>query len=225
MDRQRQPLFRLLGFPVFIPLTAWLGIALVAYLNAPAFKGYGGSLSTLAYAVGLYLTVLVHELAHAIVARRTGHHVIAITLGVLGGATLYDAEAHPNPKHELRVALAGPLSSIALGLLLQVAAPGDSSAVGVVASALGFMNVLLGVLNLLPASPLDGGHVCEAVVWRLSGSRRLGMRVTAVLGWLIGAVLVAVGMAPTAGGVILLFFGILFMFDASLQWRLSARFR
>lgn len=225
MDHQRKPLFQLLGFPVYVPLTAWLGIALVAYANAPAFVGYGGSASTLAYAMGLYVTVLVHELAHAIVARRTGHQVVAITLGVLGGATLYNAEAHPNPKHELRVALAGPLSSIGLGMLLQVAAPGDASPVSVVVSALGFMNVLLGVLNLLPAAPLDGGHVCEAVVWRLTRSRRLGMRVTAVLGWLIGAVLMALGLAPTAGGVLLLFFGVMFMLDASVQWRLSAQFR
>ena len=220
-----RPLFTVLGFPVYAPLTAWLGIALIAYLNAPAFEEYGGIPSTLAFAVGLYATVLVHELAHAITARATGHQVLAITLGVLGGATLYDAEVRPNPKHQFRVALAGPLTSIAIGFVLG-AVPGSGN-VGAVLAALGFMNVVLGLFNLLPAAPLDGGHVCEALVWRITRSRRKGMRVTAVLGILIGALLFAGGLGATdlLNAELSMFFGTLLFIDASLLWRNSRRYR
>lgn len=180
-------MFTLLGFPVFVPLSAWLGIALIAFLNDAAFTAHGGTIATFAFAFGLYGTVLVHELAHAIVARRTGHHVLGIRLGILGGATTYDAVRHPNPKSEMHVALAGPLTNIAIGLLLRFALPTERpSAPVVVLGFLALMNLVLGILNLLPAAPLDGGHVFEALIWRLTGSRRAGMRATAITGYLLG---------------------------------------
>ena len=222
MTRARlpRPLFRLLGFPVYVPLSAWLGIALVAAINSDAFAAYGGTLPTIAYAVGLYLTVLVHELAHAMAARRTGHEVLAITLGILGGATIYDEERNPNPKHEFGTALVGPLASIALGVVLDGAAGTPEGAVSAVIAALGFINIALGIMNLLPAAPLDGGHVLEAFVWRITGSRRTGMRVTAGVGWLLGALLFITGWWN--GGVpLLVFLGALFTFEAGMLWQRS----
>jgi Zn-dependent protease len=217
-------MFMLLGFPVYVPASAWIGIALIAFLNEPAFVGNGGTLATLAFAFGLYATVLVHELAHAIMARRTGHHVLAIRLGILGGATSYDAARHPNPKHEMRVALSGPLTNIAIGLALQVALPTDKlSPPIVVLGLLGFMNLVLGVLNLLPAAPLDGGHVCEALVWRLTGSRRAGMRATSILGYLLGVLAFMSGMnqLDTVNGQWLIIVSFILVMNAGVLWGAS----
>lgn len=228
MARTPRPMFRALGFPVYVPMSAWIGIGLIAYLNAPAFAPYGGAVPTLAYAVGLYLTVLVHELAHAIAARSTGHHVHAITLGILGGATMFDEGTSPNPKHTFGTAAVGPLSSIALGYVLMRGATSLSEgAVAAVLSALGFMNIALGILNMLPASPLDGGHVSEAIVWRLTGSRRKGMRVTALLGWLIGAGMFGFGVMneTSSGALLLVLFGMMFVLEAGNLWRRSAVYR
>lgn len=228
MAREARPLFHLLGFPVYVPLSAGLGIALIAYINAPAFEPYGGLLPTIAYAIGLYATVLVHELAHAIASRSTGHPVHAITLGVLGGATMFEEGETPNPKHTFGTAIVGPLTSIALGYgLMNTAAPLTNGAVAAVIGALGFMNIALGILNLLPASPLDGGHVCEAIVWRITRSRRKGMRTTAALGWLIGAGMFGYGATNqgSSGALLLVFFGMMFVLEAGALWRRSTLYR
>lgn len=222
----RRPLLTVAGFPVVVPWTAWAGIALIAAVNAPTFRDAGGTVATVAFAAGLYCTVLVHELAHAVVARVTGHRVLGIELGILGGATAYLPEVHPNPKHELRVAVAGPAASLASGMLLEGIGRGARTmgldTIGVVLIAIGVMNVFLAALNLLPAAPLDGGHVCEAIVWRLTHSRRTGMRVTAVLGYLIGTFAVWTGLLlATIDGEILVFLGFILMLNAAALWRQS----
>lgn len=224
-SRTPRPLFRLLGFPVYVPLSAWLGIALIAFIYSPAFEARGGMLATLLFAVGLYVTVVVHELAHAIAARRAGHDVLAIILGIFGGATLFDDSHTAYPKQEFRIAVVGPLSSIALGFALDASAssvPFDAAAT--VVAALGFMNIALGFMNLLPAPPLDGGHVFEATVWRITGSRRKGVRATAVMGWLLGTLFLAIGLVNVEdNGIGLpLFLGMMFTFEASNTWRRSA---
>lgn len=224
---RRRPLFRLFGFEVYVPLSAWIGIALIAFVNAPAFIGSGGMPATLAFAGGLYVTVLVHELAHAIVARATGHTVYGIELGILGGATSYAPEVHPNPKHELRVAAAGPLASLAVGALCNASSRVLDTSVShdaaVVLAAIGFMSTFLAFMNLLPSAPLDGGHVCEALIWRITGSRPLGMRVTSVLGYLIGAVMTATGFAApnSALAPMLVFLGFMLVFNSAALWRAS----
>ena len=224
----RRPFITVAGFPVVVPWTAWAGIALIAAVNAPTFRDAGGTFATIAFAAGLYLTVLVHELAHAIVARSTGHRVLGIELGILGGATAFLPELHPNPKHELRVAVAGPAASFASGVLLEGLGRGAQAmgleSIGVVLVAIGVMSVFLEMLNLLPAAPLDGGHVCEALLWRLTHSRRTGMRVTAVLGYIIGTLAAWTGLLlATVDGEILVFLGFIVMLNSVALWRQSGR--
>jgi Zn-dependent protease/CBS domain-containing protein len=137
---------------------------------------------SLAFALLLYLSVLVHELSHTVVALRAGLGVRRISLHVLGGVSEIDRPA-ATPGREAGIAIAGPLVSLllaaagfAVGELL------DPGTVGrLLARAMMLSNLLVGVFNMLPGLPLDGGRVLSAAVWRATGRRHTG---TVVAGWL-----------------------------------------
>ncbi|MBN0042796.1 site-2 protease family protein [Streptomyces actuosus] len=147
-------------------------------------------------AVAFVLSLLVHELSHALVARRNGVTVDDITLWLLGGIARLRGEA-PTPAVETRIAAVGPLVSLLLGgLFAALAAVLDTRAPGALAvdalASLAGLNVLLAVFNALPAAPLDGGRLLRALVWRRTGSPLRGtaaaIRAGRALGWvLIGA--------------------------------------
>ena len=167
--------------------SSWLLVAaLIAVLLAPRVEevhaGLGGLryVAGLAFAVLLYLSVLLHEMSHALMAKRYGLPVRSITLHFLGGVTEIDGEPD-TPRKEFVVSVVGPLTSIAVGAAcfgLWLVTPGDllRMAVGGLAGA----NLVIGVLNLVPGLPLDGGRVLRAVVWRISGNPHQG---TIVAGW------------------------------------------
>jgi Zn-dependent protease/CBS domain-containing protein len=128
----------------------------------------------------LYLSVLLHEASHALMAKRYGYLVRSITLHFLGGATEIDGPAR-RPRQEFWIAVVGPLSSIGVGLV--ALALWWVTPEGLVEFALGglaFANLLIGVLNLVPGLPLDGGRVLKAAVWAASGREHRG---TIVAGW------------------------------------------
>lgn len=166
---------------------SWFLIAgLIAVVMAPIVDEHQPGLGPwkyvagLAFAVLLYLSVLLHEASHALVAQRYGHEVSSITMHFLGGATAIEGESR-RPGEEFWVAVVGPLTSIAVGgaayLLLQVTPSGLLTlAVGGLAVA----NLIVGVLNLVPGLPLDGGRVLKAGVWRLTGNMHRG---TIIAGW------------------------------------------
>ena len=149
-------------------------------------------------ALGLGGSLLTHELAHAIVARRTGLTVRRITLWLLGGAS--ELAGQPSePGAEVRIALVGPVTSLGLGGLLGAAAVVTHNlgvAAGVVAtlSWLASMNILLGVFNLLPGTPLDGGRVLHGLLWRRTGDRERATRATTTSGRVLGALLAGTGV-------------------------------
>lgn len=158
-------------------------------------------------AVGLYFGGLVlHELAHAVAARRHGIGTKGVTLWALGG--LAELERQPSdPRAELRVALAGPLASLALGAAFIGLAAGIDvlSGAGVLATALlwvGVVNVVLGVFNLLPARPMDGGRVLTAVLWKRHGDQSratvTATKVATVLAWGLAGI---GGFQLVSGGV------------------------
>jgi Zn-dependent protease/CBS domain-containing protein len=132
-------------------------------------------LAAVATTVAFFASLLAHEMGHCIVARRQGLRVRDITLWLLGGVSTIEEEAQ-TPSGDLRIAIAGPATSLALGLAaLGTAALLDAAGVAELLYAcavwLGSVNILLALFNLVPAAPLDGGGVLRAIRWRQTGDR------------------------------------------------------
>ncbi|MFA1537359.1 M50 family metallopeptidase [Actinomadura monticuli] len=170
---------RVLGVPVYVS-PSWF---LVAVLVTVMFEGQVHDvvdrplsyLVAFAYAVLLYGSVFVHELSHAVTARIFGLPVRSVTLHVLGGETAIEREA-PTPGREFLIAFAGPLTNLVLaglGLLAHATLALPDVAL-LLLEALTFANLLVGVFNLLPGLPLDGGRLVRAAVWKATGRSRSG---------------------------------------------------
>ena len=174
------------GFDVLISSSWFLVAGLIAVIMAPRVEqvqpGLGGwkYVAGLAFAVVLYLSVLLHEASHAVMARRYGFSVHSITLHFLGGMTAIEGEAR-TPRQEFMIAVVGPLTSLLVGagaVGLWFVTPDGLLLMAV--EGLAAANVLVGVLNLVPGLPLDGGRVLKSLVWRISGSVHRG---TIAAGW------------------------------------------
>ncbi|SCF23310.1 Zn-dependent protease (includes SpoIVFB) [Micromonospora viridifaciens] len=183
------------GVPLRVDATMLLLALVVSALYASLARrqldlGYlGGWLVGLGFVLSLLGSVLLHELGHALTARRFGIGVRGITLELLGGYTEMDRDA-PSPRVDLLVSLAGP----AVSALLAAAAVAATVALpaGTLAHQLAFQlaasNVVVAVFNSLPGLPLDGGRALRAAVWALTRDRHRG---TEVAGWVGRAVAVA----------------------------------
>ncbi|MFF3906477.1 site-2 protease family protein [Streptomyces sp. NPDC001848] len=155
-------------------------------------------LAGLGAAVVFFASLLAHELAHAVVARRNGVAVDDIVLWLLGGVARLKSEAS-NPAAELRIAGVGPLVSLLLGglfllgawLLDLVSAP---RLLVEVVTWLAGINLLLAVFNALPAAPLDGGRLLRAFLWWRTGDRLRATAGAAAAGRVLGWLLVALGL-------------------------------
>jgi len=139
-------------------------------------------------------SVLAHELSHAIVARRFGMQVHDITLFIFGGMATMEDDAK-SPRQEALMAAAGPVLSLGIGAVLWlvsgfVPVPAVSATVG----WLGFINITLGLFNLIPGFPMDGGRILRALLWRIRGDRYAATRNAATVGRLFGYLLIAVGV-------------------------------
>ena len=142
-----------------------------------------------------FASVLIHELAHSLVAKVRGLNVESIRLYILGGASNISGESR-SAKEEFLVSVVGPLSSLVLGALFYggALAAGPDSEIGIIAAYLGFTNLILGVFNLIPGFPLDGGRVLRAVVWAVTGSQTTATRVATTVGRLVGYGLIFLGV-------------------------------
>src|SRR5207249_2945291 len=138
--------------------------------------------------------ILAHELAHAGVSKLRRIPVIGITLFMFGGATQAKIDSR-GPADEFLVTAAGPATSLALGLLflglsnLLRSAPGDQLAW--IIERLGLLNLALGVFNLAPGFPLDGGRLLRSLLWRMTGSLARATRIAGRVGQVIAALVVA----------------------------------
>jgi Zn-dependent protease len=182
---------RLVGRVSGIPLYLNPSMLILAVLVTVVYGGYvqteldlSGPLSYLVgfgFVACLLGSVLLHELGHALTARRYGIGVRGITLELLGGWTEMDRDA-PSPRVDALVSLAGPAVSLVLGAVATGAAYAlpDRTIAGQVAFQLAAANVLVAVFNVLPGLPLDGGRALRAAVWALIKDRN---RATEVAGW------------------------------------------
>jgi Zn-dependent protease len=188
------------GVPVDVTPTWFLVAALITYGFAPtvarAVPGIGDwrYAVSLAFALLLYLSVLIHELSHTVVALRAGLPVRRISLHLLGGVSEIERPA-PTPGREAGIAAAGPAVSLLLAVVgYGVAELLEPQTVGrLLARALMVSNLVVGVFNLLPGLPLDGGRVLSAAVWRVTGRRHTG---TVAAAWLGRGVAVVVLLLP-----------------------------
>jgi Zn-dependent protease/predicted transcriptional regulator len=174
-------LFRVRGIDIRLDYSWFIVFALVLWsLSAGYFpRAYPGHPARLYWAAGLlatlffFLSVITHELAHSLMALRSGIRIREITLFIFGGMARLSEEAS-DPKTEFKIAVVGPLTSFALaGLfwLAQTVARGEQPSILVeVFGYLAWINVALGVFNLLPGFPLDGGRIFRAVWWWKTGS-------------------------------------------------------
>lgn len=186
---------RVAGVDVLVT-SSWLLVAgLIAVVLAPRIElvqpGLGGLryLAGVGFAVLLYLSVLLHEISHALVAQRFGLGVRSITLHFLGGATEIDRESE-SAKQEFWISVVGPLTSLAVGGLALALAPlAPEGLLQLAVEGLAVANLLVGVLNLVPGLPLDGGRVLRAVVWQVGGDQHRGT-VAAAWGGRVVALLV-----------------------------------
>jgi Zn-dependent protease/predicted transcriptional regulator len=140
-------------------------------------------------------SIALHELGHSWVARREGIEVDSITLWLFGGVSQLKGR-FASPGAEFRVAVAGPLVSIVLGVLfVLIAVAGAPSEVDGVAAWLGYINLLLAAFNLLPAAPLDGGRVLHSVLWRAKGDFAWATRIASEVGQGFAYLFIALGIA------------------------------
>ncbi|WP_031174120.1 site-2 protease family protein [Streptomyces durhamensis] len=201
------PLGRIAGVRVSLNWSVLVIVALVTVALArsefpAAHRGHSALqywVLALLAAVVFLASLLAHELAHAVVARRNGVQVDGITLWMLGGAARLHSEA-PTPGAELRIAAVGPLTSLlAGGVFAGIAAgPHMLHASGLVVEAvvwLSAINVLLAVFNALPAAPLDGGRLLRAYLWHRTGDRLRATRAASAAGRGLGWFMVLSGFA------------------------------
>ncbi|MDT0330062.1 site-2 protease family protein [Nocardiopsis lambiniae] len=199
-DRSRAPgllLGRPFGVPVYVTASWWVVAVLITLV-------YGGivqdrlALGPIAYVLAfvfallLYASVLVHELAHSVLARHYGLPVRRIVLYVLGGVSEIEKEA-PTPGREFWIAFVGPLFSllIAAGAFGLYLLSDPFTVVGELLFQLWVANLLVGVFNLLPGLPLDGGRLVRAGVWKLTGRPLAGSVAGAWGGRILALVVVA----------------------------------
>jgi Zn-dependent protease len=202
---------RVAGVPVVLTY-AWLFLgALITFTYGRFVQLRHPDLSaSVAYLFGLFMvlfllgSVLLHELGHALVARRFGIGVRGITLELLGGYTEMDRDA-PSPKVELLVALAGPAVSGVLGI-------------AAVLFQLAFSNVVVALFNALPGLPLDGGRALRAGIWAASGNRNVADRVAGWTGRVVAGISIAGAVALFLSQILTLFGLVITLMVAVSLW-------
>jgi Zn-dependent protease len=201
------PVARILGFEVRLHLTWLFIVAIVTVTVAGRLSQFQSDIPPeVAWAIGLFgslgfmATVIAHELAHAVVARRNGADTTVIVVQFIGSPAAVDVVAR-SASAEAAVGLAGPALSLGVGAVLVVAAlamlaiGGAAAPIADVLVIVGSLNLLLAAISIVPAFPLDGGRVVRAAGWARTGSQRAGTHLAGVVGRWVGRAAMILGLA------------------------------
>jgi Zn-dependent protease len=208
---------RIAGIEVGIHYTWLMALFIFTWLLGQGFSAtYPGWYSYYYWIAGflatftLFISVLIHELAHSLVARSRGLSVSTITLFILGGVSNL-AEEPENPGVEFAMAIVGPLSSIALGFIfwiiwylitktwvlpvfsVNITASKQTMGLAIV-GFLAYTNIILAIFNLLPGFPLDGGRVFRSIIWRTTGNLYRATNIASIVGRVFGWGFIALGV-------------------------------
>jgi Zn-dependent protease len=208
-------LMQLFGIRIGVDASWFLVLFLMIFSLSGPFRDALDASSTVAYGTAVasallfFGSIVLHELGHALVARRQGVEVTGIDLWFLGGLAKLSRDSE-SPGEELKIAAAGPLVTLAV---IAACVAGGIATAGwprfhdallftgrtttpalLLLSWLGTINALLLILNLVPAFPLDGGRIARALVWRITGDRARGTRISARIGQFFGYALLGVGI-------------------------------
>jgi Zn-dependent protease/CBS domain-containing protein len=209
MFRHTIPIGRILGIPVDLDYSWFLIVALITWILAVNYypMDLPGGTSALYWMMGavtavlFFGSILVHELGHSVVALRYQIPVRRITLFIFGGVAQIAAEP-PNASAEFLIAIAGPLTSFALAAVFYFLEPMLVSIAPALAMAkyLALINGILGLFNLIPGFPLDGGRVFRAIVWGVNKNFRRATVIAASTGRFFGFLFIAGGVWMVLSG-------------------------
>lgn len=209
MGRHNIPIGRILGIPIGLDYSWFVVFALLTWMLAgsyypaefqdwpPLLYWFTGAVT----AIMLFVSVLLHELGHSVVALRYGIPVRSITLFLFGGVAQIGAEP-PSAIAEFLIAIAGPLVSLVLAVVfytVQPLAAGMEPLLGLT-KYLAYINLALVLFNVIPGYPLDGGRVFRAIVWAITGNMRRATLIAANVGRFFAFLLIFAGVWQTFGG-------------------------
>jgi Zn-dependent protease/CBS domain-containing protein len=206
-------LFRVAGINIFINFSWIIIVVLLTWSLATGWFSVlypGWSITTywlvsLISTLLLFVSVLLHELAHSLVARARGIPVKSITLFIFGGVSNIEQEPR-SPGIEFQIAIVGPLVSLLIGgiaFLLSLPLAGVNLPLTAILRYLAVTNVLLGIFNLIPGFPLDGGRVLRSIIWKVTGSLRRATSAAVIVGQVVAYLLILWGVWQFFGGNVL----------------------
>jgi Zn-dependent protease/CBS domain-containing protein len=210
MQRNSLHLFTIFGIPIRVHVSWLIIFVLITWSLAAAYfpSQYKGWTPSAYWTIGIitsllfFLSVLLHELAHSVIARLRGMNVRDIVLFVFGGVSELGGEPG-SAGTEFIMALVGPLTSFAIGVVSlavwRITKPANGP-ISAVAYYLFWINMLLGVFNLIPGFPLDGGRVLRSIIWGVTGNLRKATRAATAMGNFIAYVFIFVGIWQVFAG-------------------------
>ena len=211
MFTTRFKIFNLLGFPIYLDLSWFVVAILISWsLASSVFPAQVEGLPAGQYwamgvlgALGLFASILAHELGHAVIARRFDLPMRGITLFIFGGVAEM-AKEPPSAKAEFFVAIAGPIVSVFVSMACFAVAILGETVIPPAASAviwyLATINAVVVAFNLIPAFPLDGGRVLRSILWHVKGNLRWATKISSSLGAAFGLALILLGLLNLLGG-------------------------
>jgi len=196
-------LFKIAGIEIRLDYSWFLIFAILAYYFGfsyfpqllPELNAGIIALITIITVLLFFFSVLVHELCHSLIAKSKGIEVNRISLWIFGG--MAEIEKEPDtPAKEFVMAIAGPVASFVLAVIFGIVwfFTRNFAPVGEPAAYLAQINIILGVFNLLPGYPLDGGRVLRSIIWKATGNLKRSTFIASITGRVFGFMLIAVGI-------------------------------